>query len=110
MHVDLADDQRKFLFSRNRPGFALGTVYQGSRGGLMIHDVITNEIELIKTMMQSVVNEYKRIRPGQLVPPEDNAILRLNETYFSIWVADQDRPGIPVLTDEILLEEKILEM
>lgn len=76
----------------------------------MIYAVITDEIELIKTMMQSVVNEYKRIRPGQLVPPEDNAILRLNETYFSIWVVDQDRPGIPVLTDEILLEEKILEM
>lgn len=60
--------------------------------------------------MQSIINEYKRIRLGQLVPPDDNAILRLNETYFTIWVVDQDRPGIPVLTEEIFLEEKILEM
>lgn len=62
------------------------------------------------TLMQSIVNEYKRIRLGQLIPPDDSAILRLNETYFGIWLVDRDRPGFPVLTDEIFLEEKILEM
>ena len=60
--------------------------------------------------MQSIVNEYRRIRLGQLIPPEDDAISRLPEACFSIWMVDHDTVGLPVLADERISEEKILEL
>ncbi len=60
--------------------------------------------------MQSIANECERINLRQVIPPEDEAILRLDETNFAIWVTDPDRPAFPVVTDEIFLGQKILEM
>lgn len=60
--------------------------------------------------MQDIIKEYRRFDSNQLVEPPKDAVSRLPDECFAIWVVEAQPLRPPDLAEQRPLEEQILEL